>query len=62
METQAESITVGGASAVTRDDYCLVHMPVFDIQFPPLGLGLLQAILQSGGLRGRVNYASLQFV
>ena len=44
------------------DDYCLVHMPMFDMRFPPLGLDLLQAVLQSAGLRGQVIHANLQFV
>ena len=42
-------------------DVCLVNMPMGDVKRPSLGLGLLQAILNQGGIGCKVDYANLRF-
>ncbi len=42
-------------------DVCLVNMPMGDVKRPSLGLSLLQAILTTGGIGCKVDYANLRF-
>ena len=46
----------------TSADVCLVSMPYYNPHLPSLALGLLQAMLNAGGIETRSVYANLLFI